>query len=184
MRPRVLALCAMAAVQLAAPAWMIFDQEATLRHGAEYKFQTEPVDPYDCFRGRYVSLSFKAEHLKQKESPDFPQGSKAFAVLKVNADGFAEVERLSKEPTENSFAVKVRYAGAKGNDLKVDFPFDKFFMDEKLAPETEKAYREANRNKVEKPCWALVRVRHGKAALSGLFIDGQPIREYLRNHPK
>jgi uncharacterized membrane-anchored protein len=181
MRLRVLALCAMAAVQLAAPAWMIFDQEATLRHGAEYKFQTEPVDPYDCFRGRYVTLSFKAEHLKQKASPEFPQGSKAFAVLKVNADGFAEVERLSKEPTENSFAVKVRYARGDGN-LQLDFLFDKFFMDEKLAPEAEKAYREANRGKVEKPCWALVRVRHGKAALSGLFIDGLPIREYLRTH--
>ena len=183
MRPRGLALCAMAAVQLAVPGGMIFDQEQTIRHGVEYKLQTEPVDPCDCFRGRYVGLSFKAENLKRKESAAFPPGSKAFAVLKVNADGFAEVERLSKEPTENSFAVKVRYADESG-DTQLSFPFDKFFMDEKLAPEAEKAYREANRRNGAKPCWAVVRLRHGKAALVDLAIDGPPIREYLRNHSK
>lgn len=188
MNKRLLAFCVVLAAQLAVPGWVVFEQEQTLRHGVEYKFLTEPVDPYDCFRGRYVALRFKAADVKQKETPELPRHTMAYVTVKAGADGFAEVDRVSKAPLkgDNVFQAKVFYPWRPNGpeELSLEFPFNKYFMDEKLAPAAEKAYRKANTRENTKPCWALVRVRRGQAALVNLYIDGQPIRDYLRAHPE
>lgn len=57
-------------------------------------------------------------------------------------------------------------------------------MEETRAPEAEKAYRSANRRNSAHQTYAVVRIWHGNAALADLMIDGQPIREYLRDHPQ
>lgn len=186
MNLRVALFLAVGLVQLAVPGWMVFQQEATLRHGTEYKFETEPVDPYDAFRGRYVALRFKAAEVNQAATPEFSRGSKVYVAVKVNAAGFAEVERVSKTPLQgdNVFLAKVRYNWRNDKNLLLDFPFESYYMEETRAPQAEAAYRKANTRNSKQQTWALVRLRHGNAALADLFIDGQPIRDYLRDHPQ
>ena len=185
MNPRVALLLVVGVIQLAVPGWMVFEQEQILRLGTEYKFQTEPVDPYDLFRGRYVALRFKAEDFEQKGESDLTWGSKVYVAVKTNPDGFAEVERVSREPIkgDNVFRATVR-SGLRSKNLRLEFPFHKYFMEEALAPQAEKAYSAANRRNATQKAWALVRLRHGKTALSDLILDGQPIRDYLRDHPQ
>jgi len=202
MRLRFALLLCVGLIQLAVPGWMAYEQEQILRHGAEYKFETEPVDPYDLFRGRYVALRFKAQTVKQKPgAPEFPRNSKVYVAVKVNEAGFAEVERISLQPIagDNVFQAKVWWTARAhppkpGEPLKspddlldklhLEFPFHEYFMEESLAPQAEQAYRTANREKSKQKAWAIVRLRHGKAALSDLILDGQPIRDYLRDHPQ
>ena len=183
MKIRVALLIAVGLVQLAVPGWMVFEQEQTLRLGTEYKFQTEPVDPYDLFRGRYVALRFKAEEVKQKPEAELPYGSKVYVAVKANETGFAEVERVSKTPLkgDNVFQATVQWGNDK--NLHLHFPFNRYFMEETRAPDAERASREANRRDSKQQTWAVVRLRNGKAALADLCIDGQPIRDYLRDHP-
>ena len=186
MNLRVALLIVVGLVQLAVPGWMIFEQEQTLRLGTEYKFQTEPVDPYDLFRGRYVALRFKAEDVNRAENePKLPNGSCIYVVVKANVDGFAEVEQVSPTPIqgENVFRATVGF-NWRAKSLHLNFPFNRYFMEESLAPEAECAYRNANRRNPKQSAWALVRLRNGNAALADLVIDGQPIRDYLRDHPQ
>ena len=185
MNLRVALLIGVGLIQLTVPGWMIFRQEQMLRLGKEYKFQTAPVDPYDLFRGRYVALRFTAESVKQKPGDTkFPSGTKVYVAVKTNEAGFAEVERVSPTPLEgdNVFLTTVRWKNDK--NLSLVFPFNRYYMEESRAPQAEQAYREANRRNSEQETWATVRLRHGNAALADLFIDGQPIRNYLRDHPK
>jgi len=185
MNIRVALLIAVGLVQLAVPGWMIFEQEQTLRLGTEYKFQTEPVDPYDIFRGRYVALRFKAAEVKRtKSDPEFSSGSKIYVAVKVNADGFAEVEQISKTSLkgENIFNATTGYTWKDKMDLH--FPFERYYMEETRAPAAEAAYRKANLRNSKQETWAVVRLRNGNAALADLIIDGQPIRDYLRDHPQ
>lgn len=185
MRLRVALLLAVGLIQLAVPGWMVCEQEQILRHGAEYKFETEPVDPYDLFRGRYVALRFKASEFEHKGEPDLKWGSQVYVAVKVNEAGFTEIERVSPQPIEgdNVFRATVQ-SGWRSKKLYLLFPFHQYFMEENLAPQAEKAYRTANRRNATQKTWALVRLRHGKAALSDLILDGQPIRDYLRDHPQ
>jgi len=181
MNIRVSLLAVVGVIQLAVPGWMIFQQEQTLRFGTEYKFLTEPVDPYDIFRGRFVALRFKTEEMKQKPGEsELPRGAKVYVAVKTNTDGFAEVERVSSNPLagDNVFPATVRW----GNNL--EFPFRRYYMEETRAPQAEQAYRSANTRNSKQKTWAVVRIWHGNAALADLMIDGQPIRDYLRDHPQ
>ena len=106
-------------------------------------------------------------------------------VVKTNASGFAEVERVSSKPLpgENVF-LAINRTGWRSETLRLEFPFSRYYMEETLAPQAEQAYRDANRRDSKQQTWAVVRLRNGKAALADLFIDGQPIRDYLRDHPQ
>lgn len=184
MNVRVALLIAVGLVQLAVPGWMIFQQEQTLRLGKEYKFETEPVDPYDLFRGRYVALRFKAGEFEPKGDSDVLSSGKVYVAVKSNAAGFAEVERVSLEPITGPNVFRATYGASWNGRDHLDFPFERYYMEESLAPKAEAAYRAANRRASSQKAWAVVRIRHGNAALADLFIEGQPIRDYLRDHPQ
>lgn len=60
----------------------------------------------------------------------------------------------------------------------VKLPFDRYYLDEKLAPKAEKIYNESQRRgKVTKEATLLVRVLKGRALIESLEIDGVPIRD-------
>ena len=52
-------LCLVFAVQLSVPAWMIIDRESVIAEGREYKFEAAPLDPYDPFKGKYITLRYR-----------------------------------------------------------------------------------------------------------------------------
>lgn len=60
MKLKIILLIVLFAIQLAIPGYMIFEQNQILTEGTAYKFKTRPIDPYDPFRGRYVTLAFEA----------------------------------------------------------------------------------------------------------------------------
>ena len=63
------------------------------------------------------------------------------------------------------------------------FPFDRFWVTEKNAPAAEKAYLE-NSRRGKQNAYATVRVREGDATIEQLYIEGQPLADYLRAHPQ
>lgn len=185
MNVRVALLIAVGLVQLAVPGWMIFQQEQTLRLGKEYKFETEPVDPYDLFRGRYVALRFKAAEFESKGQSDLPSNGKVYVAVKPNEAGFAVVEQVSRTPLQGDNVFQATTTNRwRSKTLHLAFPFERYYMAETLAPQAEAAYRAANRRNSSQQAWAVFRIWHGNAALADLIIDGEPIRDYLRDHPQ
>ena len=92
-RGRLAIFAVVALAQLSVPAWAIWERSQTLNRGRLWKFRTEPVDPVDAVRGRYVVLGFVADQVPSTER--LPDGSRAYAILKEGMDGFAVVERLT-----------------------------------------------------------------------------------------
>ena len=58
----------LAVAQIAVPAQMIFGREAILKAGTAYKFSTEPVDPSDPFKGKYITLNYDVNNIKTLDS--------------------------------------------------------------------------------------------------------------------
>ena len=50
-------------VQLAVPSFMILTQEEIQTEGKAFRFKTRPVDPYDLFRGKYITLTFENQFI-------------------------------------------------------------------------------------------------------------------------
>jgi uncharacterized membrane-anchored protein len=171
----IFALVALA--QLSVPAMMVWGRVQTLAHGRVWKLKTAPIDPEDAVRGRYVMLRFAAEDFTQPEQ--LKSINSIYAILKEGADGFAEVDHLSFSAVPGDSAMKVQLGGWWDERQHIVFPFRYFWVTEKSAPEAEKAYRENSRHG-QQNAFVTVRIRNGDAALEQLYIDNQPLADYLR----
>jgi len=160
-----------------------------------YVFETEIRDPYDPMRGHYVRLNFKQNRVRLANRNMKLQewGASCYAVLEANPDGTARISDLVTDrkrlPAGKDF-LKVKYLYLEQNfDGKrktpektgvhvIDLPFNRFYLNERLAPEAEQAVRESTRRGK-----AFVRVkiyRNGNFVLDDLVVDGKPILERLR----
>lgn len=174
--PRVVAAyAALAAIQIAVPLFMVAQREATLRHGRAYRFRTEPVDPADAFRGRYVQLDFGARRTRLPGAARYEHGQRLYAQLGEDEQGFARITSLSGTRPSTGDWLRVRM----GYSSDVMLPFDRYYMNERLAPQAETLYREHNRQG-RRDAHAVVRVRGNSAALEELYVGGRPIAEALR----
>lgn len=183
-----------AAVQLAVPGGMIVRREAVLRDGEAFKFRTAPVDPYDAFRGRYVALrldtgngenesGFGFRGVPAEPGRTYRRGQKVYARIEVGDDGFAKLAKVTSAPPADAPWLTARISYSYSNDeVFLELPFDRYYMDEGQAPEAEQAYNRLSRREVRNT-WVVVRVRNGFSVLEELYLDGLPVREYLANPP-
>jgi uncharacterized membrane-anchored protein len=177
---RLIIFILVALAQLAVPASVVWKRGQTLAYGRVWKFKTEPVDPEDAIRGRYIALRLAAEKAKATPNPlikDVP--GPAFVTLKEDSEGFAQVDQISTERMTGDNVIQVENGYWSDGWQRVRFPFDKLWVAEKIAPQAEQAYRENSRRGKEN-AHVTVRVRNGDAALEQLYIDNQPLVDYLR----
>jgi uncharacterized membrane-anchored protein len=169
----------LALAQLATPAWMIADRELTLRQGESFKFRTAPVDPYDPFRGRYVALRLDPDSGVISASTEIDYDQRAYAVLERDDEGFARISEIRLDPPEDGACIRVKISGVSDATASVLWPVDRYYMDERLAPEAERAYFARSTERDERKAHVTVRVRSGKVVLEELYIEDVPIVEYV-----
>jgi uncharacterized membrane-anchored protein len=171
--------------QLFVPAKMIWDSEDIMQSGTEYKFRTAPVDPSDPFRGKYITLSFNEDIFIVENEKEWERGQVVYVSLTTDSLGFAKIQTVSKvHPTAHEAFVKARVGYVPGNGSKkvsIDYPFDRFYMEESKAPVAEMVYRNSQRDNL-KITWALVSVKNGEAVLKDVLIDGVSIREVVKRN--
>lgn len=186
------ALALVFALHWAVPLALIQRGTATLERGAQYRFRTAPVDPVDPFRGRYVALDFDAARISVSADADYADGETLYAPIAVGDDGFARLLPPQAKLPASDDALKVRVLWHNAGELGVALPFDRYYLDEALAPEAERIYRERNRraspdaaesDDLRRPAYVSVRVRRGYAVLEQLVIDGRPVRELIEARP-
>lgn len=167
--------------QLVVPLWMIANREMTLRDGRQFRFRTAPVDPYDAFRGRYVALQFEQNSAPFPPREKFAMNQKVYAQLVEDEHGFARIVNVAANRPSDAAYVQCRVSSLTDSLVYLQFPFDRYYMDEQAAPAAEAAYREHSRREVQ-DAYVTVRVKDGNAVVEELFIAGVPIREFLRKN--
>jgi len=171
-----------ALVQLFVPAKMILDREDILDKGKEYKFKTEPIDPNDPFRGKYITLRYEDDMIDIQNEADWIRGEIIYVFLTTNNEGFAKIQSVSKEnPTNNQdfLKTKVSYVSGNGsNKLTIDYPFDRYYMEESKAYDAELTYRESQLD-TSQIAYALVCIKDGEAVLKDVLINEVSIREIV-----
>ncbi|MCL2122251.1 MAG: GDYXXLXY domain-containing protein [Clostridiales bacterium] len=149
-------------LQLLVPSYKIYVKYDILRTGDVYYFRVNPVDPYDAFRGRYVYLYAPLDVGRYGK----------YGLITVDADGFARVTELSDEkPAAGPYVKSER-------DGWFAMPISVYYMDEHLAPRAETYVRQRN---VEEETYVSVRIKEGELVVSGLFVNGVPIEEIVKD---
>ena len=170
-----------ALLQASVPLKMIYDSEMTQSEGAEYKFRTEPIDPTDPFRGKYITLSFDTDELQTKDTT-WVQNEKVFVYIEKDTAGFAKVREVSRTELNTDadyFIATVNYYADYDKTLRIYFPFNRYYMEEGKALEAEQLYQRHSRRENAKPAYALVAIRNGNAVLKDVIVNNMPIREYV-----
>jgi uncharacterized membrane-anchored protein len=137
--------------QLAVPAMMIIERENVLNSGKEYKFRSAPRDPYDPFRGKYITMSYVSNETKVLATQKWEIGETVYVQFTEDVDGYAIIKSASKSAPENTSdylkTTVQRYDNYSDNEegaatLCVYYPFDRFYMEESKAYGAEMAYTE------------------------------------------
>ena len=171
-------------VQLFVPAKMIFDREDVLRTGTLYKFKTQPVDPNDPFRGKYITLNYEMDAAESKDMT-WQRGEKILVYIERDSLGYAKVYDVSKDrlDIDNDYIeAKVIWSNGGLDTVNFELPFDRFYMEESKAKPAEDIYREYNsRFNANNATYALVAVKNGRAVLKDVYINDNPIIYYIKN---
>lgn len=171
-------------IQLYVPISMIMQHELTLKNGTQYKFIVRPMDPYDAFRGRYVYINAEDAKVPVAEGEKLLYNQAVYVSVEKGSDGFANMTRVSALKPERGdyFKTKLRYGipAYAGSMAEVNLPFERYYMEEKLAPEAEKAFFELSRvNRGD--VYVTVRILGGTAVLERLYMKGLPVEEYIKS---
>jgi len=179
MKTSLLALFAIAVlIQWAAPLSQIWKYERVLASGTLVRLKCRAPDPYDPLRGRYLAVYPEEREGKLPEGEELPGGTPVYAVLTPDEGGVSHISSLVLTPPDGGVYVKTKLRWGS----TIEWPFDRFYLNEKLAPEADKWLAENIRS--EKGVIAEVRVLDGRAVLEDLTFDGQSFREILKQRVK
>lgn len=191
MKPVWMAFALACVLQWAAPLWQITSYERVLKSGATVRMACEAPDPYDMLRGRYLAVRVKPERVSGVSAdPGFAKGETAYAVLKMDAEGLVQEVSLSRNPPEAGMYVQVKtgYVSTQGDaktgtqTVGIEWPFDRLYLNENLAPKADQWYRDTIRS--DKPILADLRVWNGRVVLKDLLQDGKSFRALLEQQAK
>jgi uncharacterized membrane-anchored protein len=177
----LIAFLLIAIVQLAIPASMIFEQEFTLTEGFPYKFKTQPVDPNDPFRGKYIVLNYDLnEYVDNAHSWELYED--IYVYFKKDASGFAQVDAVSKYklPSRNDYILtNISAPSSIFSTVHFELPFDRFYMNEDKARPAEKIVSRRN-DSLE--TYALIHLHNGTGVIKEVYVNDVPISEYVEQN--
>jgi len=179
----IVAFVAMCVAQWFIPFKTIVDQEAILSEGRLFKLQTVPIDPSDPFRGKYITLRFVEDHVLVPHPQDWV-GHEYMYITLADSAGYGRISRASLYEQEGDDYIKVRIANVYTHNLPgtviVEYPFERYYLEESKASEAERLYWESQLDSVRQDVYATIRVHHGKAALENVMINDRPITDIVR----
>jgi hypothetical protein len=156
----------------------IMQHEQTLAKGALVKLKCSAPDPYDPLRGRFLAVRPEQREVSVPERVKLQRGMWVYASLTTGTDGLASVSQLSLEPPTSGDFIRMKSGYMNNDKTQIEWPFSRFYLNEKLAPEADRWFAENLRS--SQGIIAEVRVLNGRAVLADLSFDGKSFREILK----
>lgn len=171
----------MCIVQWLVPGKMIFDSETVIVDGTVYKFRTQPIDPSDPFRGKYITLNFDANSMTIEDSSTWESGEEIYVTFATDSLGFAEPSGVFKEPPDSGPFLKttVNYFNSSYvYEVFFNLPFDRFYLEESKALQAEHLYWQAQSDTTQL-AYGLVTIGKGQAVLTDVMINDRSVVDII-----
>jgi len=136
----------------------------------------------DAFRGRYVAIRFALDRAPAPAGLELGRRQRLFVPVERDSDGFAAFGPAALDRPASGAYLRLTSEGIYPDDdgiprVWLSIPFSRYYMDEHLAPEAERAVWNGPRG--ERESSVTVRVRDGVGVIEDLYIDGIPIHQWL-----
>ena len=182
MRPAAVVFAIAVAAQWIVPLSGIWLQERTIARGVALRIECAAPDPYDPLRGRYLAL--QPAEVKLAAPAGMPDADvvPVWATLVAGDDGLSRIESLALEPVAGPTVIRLsgvkRRSGEAGDEALLTWPFDRFYLNERLGPDADRIV--AERFRAGSRPVAEIRVFEGRAVLTDVLLDGVSIREVVK----
>lgn len=161
-------------LQLAFPLFFIYQKERIHEVGQEYQFAIEPVDPYDFFQGKYVSLNTSPLEYTEKPTEHFQRKDIVYAQFEQKKSG-VEITGISKKKTKNSLKLVVTKKLPHGK-LFFRMPFTRFYTEESKAREIEQKIAQMQ-DTTDTKAFVHVKVYKGDFVITDISRNGRSLIE-------
>jgi len=168
--------------QWAVPFSQIWTHEQVLAKGMLIKVKCQAPDPYDPLRGRYLAVRPLQQEAPVPAGMKLQVGMQVYAQFTTGADGLSTISDLSLTRPASGDYIRLKAGWVYNEKMSFEWPFDRFYVNEKLAPEADKWFAENIRS--AQGITAEVRILNGRAVLEDLSLDGKPFREILKARVK
>jgi hypothetical protein len=185
MRPALAVFAVAVAAQWLLPLAGIWQNERVIARGTTVRLECVAPDPYDPLRGRYLAVRPAEGQVPKPEGMVGRDGVPVWATLEAGDDGLSRIKSLSLEPVSGPTVIRLvakwpRWEGQTSPEtVLVEWPFDRLYLNERLAPDADKLVAERFREGQDRPV-AEVRLLDGRAVLTDVLVDGVSIREIVK----
>jgi len=132
-----------------------------LMTGNKIVLATQPVDPFDPFRGQYMAINYEISRILDVES--FEVGDVIYVSLKEDSEGIWRKESISKvKPLKGDF-IRGKIKSASGNNVWIEYGIEQFFFERHAELPTRNITVEVSV------------ANSGRAMLSKMLYNGEPI---------
>ncbi len=164
-------------LQICFPLYNVWSQEQILKHGQLIKFKIEPVDPYDAFRGRYVTINVESPSLKVPLNEDFSANQPIFVLLENDSSGITDMIGVTQNADTEALKMRIdEWSIDSDGEIYFRFPLNRYYLDENKAPIADKISRNFNKKN------ALISARvsqSGAIIIEQLYVENKPIEDYI-----
>jgi uncharacterized membrane-anchored protein len=167
---RLIGLFVLTLIQLVFPLYFIIEKENIIKKGNEYVFQIRPVDPYDFFQGKYVSLNVNSIKVPSSKVLNFEKNDIIFVEFKKDSLG-STIKSISKNKTKKSLKLKLNSDPSEFDYVLIHLPFKRFYLEEYNAKHVEKKLErsQSNNNFVH------VKILNGDFVITDISSDGKSL---------
>lgn len=184
-KSKIIALAALFIIILSIPLYLIISNENHLSNTEfQYKFRRiYPVDPYDPMRGRYITLHLFQTGIPVLDGDSLKRGDEVHVVVDRDSLGWAYFKNAQKSIPDvpNYFTTKVTSFWNDG--VSVQIPFERYYLNEELAPAAEKEYNSLVRQR-DSTLYLVVTIKDGKALSNNLYYKEELFIDYLKRIEK
>ena len=104
---------------------------ATMAYGRTITLDTVAVDPWEMFRGDYITLRYRCNRINERPGKTFAAGQKVFVVLKQDGSEQWQVVDISdKQPdmTDNKIAIAGKVKDRRDGSINVNYGIEQVFV--------------------------------------------------------
>ena len=115
------------------------------------------------------------------EPSELQSGENIYVLLSKDSAGYAKIISVQTDrPSIGTDFIKAKvnyFVSDSARQVFIEWPFNRFYMDEAKAYDAEKAYIKSTADS-SSITYALVKVKNGEAVLENVFINEKPIASY------
>jgi uncharacterized membrane-anchored protein len=130
--------------------------------GKKLVLATQPVDPFDPFRGQYMTINYEISRISDVEG--FAEGDSVYISLKEDEQGIWRKESVSKSKPAKGDFIKGEVTSVYENSIRVEYGIEQFFFERHAELPTRNITVEA------------IVANSGRAKLVQLLHNGEPIK--------